>query len=102
MADFLLAAWLAWVTPLETALSSLVDAARSASEAASLSPAAAAARNLRTHVRSSLLTALLRSVAFSLVLMRFSWDLMFATFVETFSFGSGMPVEGGRERLGTR
>ena len=73
MDDFLLAAWFLWMTPLETALSSLVDAVLERVLArASLSPASAASRNLRIQVRSSLLTALLRSVRFSLVLMRLS------------------------------
>src|SRR5664280_963174 len=67
------------MTPLETALSSLPDAAFNASAEASLSPVDTASRNFRTQVRSSDLTALLRSVRFSLVLIRLSWDLMFAT-----------------------
>src|SRR5665647_2807130 len=79
MADFLLAAWFLWMTPLVTALSSLVEATLSASAAAEASPESAAVLNLRTKVRSSLLTALLRSVRRALVLMRLSWDLMFAT-----------------------
>src|SRR4029453_19741 len=66
-------------TPLLTALSSLTEAIRRAVCAESASPEAAAKRNLRIHVFSSLLTALLRSVALRLVLIRFSWDLMFAT-----------------------
>src|SRR5665647_97687 len=72
MADFLLAAWFLWMTPLLTALSSLVEATLSASEAAEASPESAAVLNLRTKVRSSLLTALLRSVRRALVLMRLS------------------------------
>src|SRR5665647_2565541 len=79
MADFLLAAWFLWMTPLLTALSSLVEATLSASAAAWASPDAAAALNLRIQVRSSLLTALLRSVRRAFVLMRLSWDLIFAT-----------------------
>src|SRR5688500_10245405 len=99
MADFLLAAWLAWMTPLLTALSSLVEAACRAACAASLSPASAASRNLRTQVLTSLLTALLRSVATRFVLIRLSWDLMFATGV-VFLVGRWLPLEGGRSRSG--
>ena len=47
MADFLFAAWLAWMTPLLTALSSLAEAVWSASFAAAASPESAASRNLR-------------------------------------------------------
>jgi hypothetical protein len=42
MADLRLAAWFLWMTPLETALSSLRAASRLAVTAASLSPASAA------------------------------------------------------------
>ena len=79
MDDFLFAALFLWMTPLLTALSSLVEATLSASAAAETSPDAAAVLNLRIQVRISLLTALLRSVALAFVLMRLSWDLMFAT-----------------------
>src|SRR3984957_21143137 len=79
MADLRLAAWFLWITPLLAALSSLTDAARMASVAASTSPASAASRNLRTEVFSSDLTALLRCRAFSFCLFRLIWDLMFAT-----------------------
>src|SRR5690606_28827279 len=79
IADFLLAAWLAWMTPLETALSSLVEAFFRASSAAEVSPLSAASRNLRIQVRSSDLYARLRSVRLALVLTRLIWDLMFAT-----------------------
>lgn len=78
-ADFLLAAAFLWMTPFEAALSSLRDASRAASEAFSTSPAAAASRALRIAVLSDDLTALLRRRAFSLVLFRLIWDLMFAT-----------------------
>jgi hypothetical protein len=47
--------------------------------AAALSPAVTAVRVERMSVLSSLLTALLRSRAFSLVLLRLICDLMFAT-----------------------
>lgn len=78
-ADFLLAAWFLWMTPLATALSSARAAARWYSVAFSASPAAAASRALRIAVFREDLTALLRSRAFSLVLIRLIWDLMFAT-----------------------
>src|SRR4051794_11604305 len=79
MADFLLAAWLGWRTPLPAALSSLRLAAWSSSAALSLSPAAAASRNFRMAVFTEDLTALLRWRRASLVLMRLIWDLMLAT-----------------------
>src|SRR5450756_3198348 len=68
------------MTPLLTALSSFLLAVARAVVAASLSPAATASRTRRTCVLSSVLTALLRSRAFSLVPMRLIWDLMFATY----------------------
>ena len=46
-ADFLLAAWLAWMTPLETALSSFLEATTRAVPAASLSPPESASRTRR-------------------------------------------------------
>src|SRR5882757_4099664 len=67
------------MTPFETALSSARDASRVYSVAFSTSPAAAASRALRIAVFREDLTALLRSRAFSLVLIRLIWDLMFAT-----------------------
>src|SRR6478735_12561071 len=67
------------MTPLATALSSARAAARWYSVAFSTSPAAAASRALRIAVFREDLTALLRSRAFSLVLFRLIWDLMFAT-----------------------
>src|SRR5665647_1378407 len=79
MEDFLLAALFLWMTPLVTALSSFVEATLSASAVAAASPESAAVLNLRIQVRSSLLTALLRSVRMAFVLMRLSWDLIFAT-----------------------
>src|SRR5918994_6875783 len=78
-ADFLLAAWFSWMTPFETALSSLRDASTRAVDAASLSPPATASRTRRMCVLSSDFTALLRRRAFSLVVMRLIWDLMLAT-----------------------
>src|SRR5262245_46019636 len=99
MADLRLAAWFLWITPLLTALSSFLEAVFRASSAASLSPEAAASRNLRTQVRSSLLTALLRSVRFSFVLMRLSCDLMFATFDDSF-FGRMVAVRGRQSSSG--
>jgi hypothetical protein len=80
IADFLFAAWLEWITPFETALSSVLPASATAAAAFALSPVAIASRAARTAVRSSLFTALLRSVAFRLVLMRLICDLMFAMF----------------------
>src|SRR3954469_23745580 len=79
MADLRLADWFLWITPLLTALSSFLDAARSASFTASLSPEAAASRKERTLVFSADLTDLLRRRRFSLVALRLIWDLMLAT-----------------------
>src|SRR6056297_3533662 len=67
------------MTPLLAALSRVRFASRASAVAAAVSPASAASRNLRTAVFTADLTSLLRSRAFSLVLMRFSCDLMFAT-----------------------
>src|SRR3954451_6852225 len=78
-ADLRFAAWFLWITPLLTALSSLRDADRSAAVAFSASPASTAVRTERARVRSSLLTALLRSVRLAFVRLRLIWDLMFAT-----------------------
>jgi len=80
MADFLLAAWFLWITPLETALSSFLVATLSASAAFALSPVATASRAARTAVFTSLRTALLRSAAFWLVPIRLICDLIFAMF----------------------
>src|SRR5262249_51389104 len=79
MADLRFAAWFLWITPLLAALSRLRLASRMASTAASVSPASAASRNLRTLVFSDDLTALLRCLAFSFCLLRLICDLMFAT-----------------------
>src|SRR6202012_2703755 len=78
-ADFLLAAWFLWMTPLVAALSSLRLVDTSNSVAFSLSPASAASRNARTAVRSDDFTDLLRRRARSLVRLRFCCDLMLAT-----------------------
>src|SRR6476469_10066649 len=59
-ADFLLAAWLAWMTPLLAALSSLRLVVASNSAALSFSPASTASRKLRTAVRSDDFTDWLR------------------------------------------
>lgn|SRR5215211_282257 len=67
------------MTPLDVALSSARDAACASSVALAVSPAAAASRNRRIEVRRADLVALLRRRAFSFVLIRLSWDLMFAT-----------------------
>jgi hypothetical protein len=79
IADLRLAAWLRWMTPLLTALSSLRDASRRRLLASSVSPAAVATLNLRIAVFSDDLTALLRRRRFSFCLLRLIWDLMFAT-----------------------
>lgn len=79
IADFLLAAWLAWMTPLLAALSSFLLVLTSSSEALSFSPAATASRKERIAVRSDDFTDWLRSRALSLVLFRLICDLMFAT-----------------------
>src|SRR6476659_7944929 len=84
MADFLLAAWLAWMTPLLAALSSWRDAVLIASWAAARSPASAASRKCRTAVLRDERTLLLRRRAASLVRIRLIWDLMFATKASTF------------------
>ena len=64
---------------LADGLVELAAAARWAAVAFSTSPAATASRALRIAVLSEDLTALLRRRAFSLVLIRLIWDLMFAT-----------------------
>src|SRR4051812_18063386 len=79
MADFLLAAWLAWMTPLLAALSRAREAVPRASTAASRLPVSAASRKRRTAVFSEERTLLLRRRAASLVRIRLIWDLMFAT-----------------------
>src|SRR6185312_10505883 len=79
MADLRFAAWFLCSTPLLAALSSFFVATRRAAAALSLSPATTASRVARMAVLTSLRTALLRSVAFLLVRMRFICDLIFAT-----------------------
>src|SRR5205823_4732874 len=79
MADLRLAAWFLWITPLLTALSSWREAAWASSAAFAVSPASAASRNRRMCVRRADLMALLFARAFSFVLFRLIWDLMFAT-----------------------
>src|SRR5690242_2342338 len=79
IADLRFAAWFLWMTPLLTALSSLRDASRSSTAAASVLPASVASLNLRIAVFSDDLTDLLRSRAFSFCRLRLIWDLMFAT-----------------------
>src|SRR6478609_6086654 len=59
-ADLRLAAWFAWMMPLDAALSRLRHAAFSSISAAALSPASAAVRTLRTLVLSEDFTDLLR------------------------------------------
>src|SRR5437660_11943154 len=92
-ADFLLAAWFWWITPLLAALSSLRLVDASSSAALSFSPASAASRNARTAVRSDDFTDLLRSRARSLVRLRFCCDLMLAT-RSSFSNISGLYCHG--------
>src|SRR3954466_14478458 len=77
MADLRFAAWFWWMTPLLAALSSFLVAVTSVASAALLSPELIASRVRRIAVFSSLLTALLRSCALSLVLLRLICDLMF-------------------------
>lgn len=89
IADFRFAAWLRWITPLLTALSRARLAARRWTSACSLSPASAAARNLRTAVFSADFTDLLRSRAFSLVRIRLICDLMLATVTFGLAVGKG-------------
>ena len=60
MDDLRLAAWFLWITPFDDGLVELARGDVLASSAASLSPASAASRNLRTRVFSSDFTALLR------------------------------------------
>src|SRR3954465_15046918 len=91
-----LAAWLAWMTPFEVALSSFLVARRSASSAFFLSPAAIAAWVARMAVLSSLLTALLRSCAFLLVPMRLICDLMLAMRMSVFRYVEGGCCRDGR------
>src|SRR5690606_2747133 len=79
MADLRFAAWLRWMTPLLTALSSLREASRRSTVAVSVSPACAASWNLRIAVFSDDLTDLLRSRRFSFCRLRLICDLMFAT-----------------------
>src|SRR6266545_90280 len=79
MADLRLAAWLAWMTPLLTALSRCRPAARASSCAFAESPDSAASRKRRTAVLSVDFTDLLRSRAASFWRLRLIWDLMFAT-----------------------
>src|SRR5690606_36025214 len=79
IADFLLAAWFLWMTPLLTALSSLREASRASVVANSRSPDSSAAWNLRIAVFNDDLTDLFRSRRFSFCRMRLICDLMFAT-----------------------
>src|SRR4051794_25341677 len=67
------------MAPLLAALSSFLLASRVSTAAFSKSPASTASRALRMAVFREDLTDLLRCRAFSLVLMRLIWDLMFAT-----------------------
>src|SRR5688572_12274476 len=70
IADLRLAAWFLWITPLETALSSLREASRMSAVAVSRSPPSDASWNLRTAVLSADLTDLLRKRRFSFCLLR--------------------------------
>src|SRR3954471_3045705 len=86
------------MTPLLAALSRALPASRISVVAVSTSPASAASRNLRMAVFSDDLTDLLRSRAFSLVLMRLICDLMFATRKGPRSVGGGGAGAGARHR----
>src|SRR4249920_3779045 len=96
MADLRFAAWFLWIMPLLVALSRSRQASRMATVAASVSPASAASRNLRTLVFSDDLTALLRSLAFSFCLLRLIWDLMFATRKPRLGYWSGRSADAFR------
>src|SRR5699024_3094108 len=76
--DLRLAAWLRWIAPLLTALSSLRSAIERAFTAASLSPASTALFTLRSTVLTSDLIAVLRSRRFSFVIARFFEDFRLA------------------------
>lgn len=65
--------------PLATAISSACEAVRSSVLITALSPDGRESRNLRTAVLMDDRTDLLRRRAFSLVLIRLIWDLIFAT-----------------------
>ena len=67
------------MTPFATATSSALEAVRSSVVITAWSPDTTAARNLRTAVLMEDETDLLRRRAFSLVLIRLIWDLIFAT-----------------------
>src|SRR6188472_3522471 len=82
------------MTPLEAALSSRLAASSAAALASSALPASAASRNLRTDVLSADFTALLRSWAASVCLLRLIWDLMFATKARLFVWKSVFGVPG--------
>src|SRR5260370_5524982 len=82
--------------PLLAALSRLRLASRMASAAASVSPASAASRNLRTLVFSGDLTALLRCLAFSFCLLRLICDLMFATRKPRLGYWYGWSADASR------
>jgi len=69
--DLRLAAWFLWITPLLAARSSNLAAWLAAVLAVSMSFAAIAASTFLIAVLTSDLTALLRSLAFSLVIIRF-------------------------------
>src|SRR4051794_15448065 len=89
------------MTPLLAALSSFWEAVRSAVSAASRSPVSAASRKCRIAVLSEDLTLLLRRRATSLVRIRLSWDLMFATNASGLGYGSQHVRESVRTGLGT-
>ena len=78
-ADFLLAAWFLWITPLLAALSSLRLVDASSSAALSLSPASTASRNRADSRAKRRLHRLVAQSGRSLVRMRFCCDLMLAT-----------------------
>src|SRR5438105_4759190 len=85
------------MTPLLTALSSFLAARAWAAVAFSRSPASTASRVRRIAVLRADLADLLRCRAFSLVLIRFIWDLMFAT-KEPFQVRWSFELRRARER----
>src|SRR5688500_16116146 len=84
------------MTPFEAALSSARVATWASSVALAASPASAASRKRRTEVRRADLVALLRNRAFSLVLIRLIWDLMFATGQASIAWGVVQKISVGR------
>jgi GTP-binding protein LepA len=78
-ADLRFAAWLAWMTPLETALSRLREAATSSSGAVGLSPGHGRSAPGGQGLQRGLDRLVAQARSFSLVPMRLIWDLILAT-----------------------